>query len=317
MMGTGGITSTPPNDRGEFSYGNLSPGRYRIVARARRTADPLLPAGRGGSQVGGMRGGAPPAGTILQPIGEQLLAVADVDVRSQDVGGVALVLQSGGTMSGTVVFDATRAAVPDDLTSIRVGITQLRGGGISTSGSTRVGAALSSLPPVNLNEDGSFALTGIGPDVFYLRCDLPPSLTSVWKLRTAMADGVDLLDALITGPDVRLANIRMTLSDRVTELSGALQSAAGQPASDYYIVAFSTDRAHWRIGARRSLSARPATDGRFTFTDLPAGEYFLAALTDLDPLDWQAPTFLDHVAPAAVKVRVAEGGRTVQDLRIR
>jgi hypothetical protein len=67
----------------------------------------------------------------------------------------------------------------------------------------------------------------------------------------------------------------------------------------------------------RYLSARPATDGRFTFTDLLAGEYFLAALTDLDPLDWQAPTFLDHVAPAAVKVRVAEGGRTVQDLRIR
>jgi hypothetical protein len=27
---------------------------------------------------------------------------------------------------------------------------------------------------------------------------------------------------------------------------------------------------------------RPATDGGFTFRDLPPGEYFLAALTDVD-----------------------------------
>jgi hypothetical protein len=32
---TGGITSTPPDANGVFKYGNLAPGHYRIVARAR------------------------------------------------------------------------------------------------------------------------------------------------------------------------------------------------------------------------------------------------------------------------------------------
>jgi hypothetical protein len=65
------------------------------------------------------------------------------------------------------------------------------------------------------------------------------------------------------------------------------------------------------------MSARPATDGRFVFRDLPAGEYFIAALTDLDPAAWQEPTFLEQVAPAALRISIAEGQKKNQDLRIR
>lgn len=92
---------------------------------------------------------------------------------------------------------------------------------------------------------------------------------------------------------------------------------SGQPASDYDVIVFSADRSHWRPGSRRSLSTRPATDGRFVFQDLPAGDYFIAALTDLDPAEWQDSAFLEQVVPAAVKVGVAEGEKKVQDLRIR
>ena len=65
------------------------------------------------------------------------------------------------------------------------------------------------------------------------------------------------------------------------------------------------------------MSVKPGTDGRFVFGDLPAGEYYLAALTDLDPIDWQTPAFLEQVVPAGVRVRVGEGEKKVQDLRIR
>ena len=65
------------------------------------------------------------------------------------------------------------------------------------------------------------------------------------------------------------------------------------------------------------MAAKPATDGRFVFTDLPAGEYYLAALTDSDPIDWQTPAFLGEVAPAAVKLMLVEGEKKVQDLKIR
>ena len=132
-----------------------------------------------------------------------------------------------------------------------------------------------------------------------------------------IADGRDLLDTTLDGPAIALSNVVVTLTDKRTEITGALQSASGQPVSDYYVVAFSTERANWRHGSRRSVSARPATNGRFMIADLPAGEYFLAALTDLDPLEWQTTDFLEQVAPAAVRVRIADGEKKVQDLRIK
>ena len=239
-------------------------------------------------------------------------------MRGQDLNGVALALQPGATLAGTLVFDAAAAPIPADLSSIRIALSILGGSYSSNSGGTTVGNALSSIPAVNAAADGTFRIPGIGPGAFALSCLLPADLSKVWKLRSAMVDGRDLLDGPIEPmPGVNLTSVRVTLSDRKTQLSGTLQAASGQPTADYYVITFSADRSHWRAGSRRLLSTRPATDGRFVFDDLPAGEYFVAALTDLDPLEWQDAAFLEQVAPAAVKVSVAEGEKKVQDLRIR
>jgi hypothetical protein len=72
----------------------------------------------------------------------------------------------------------------------------------------------------------------------------------------------------------------------------------------------------WTPESRRVKSARPATDGRFTVTDLPPGDYLIAALTDVDPDEWQTPAFLDQLVPAAIKVTIAPGARVTQDIRI-
>lgn len=318
-LSTAGITSMPPNERGEFKYGNLPPGRYRIVARARRGAKDAAPVSgvNTTSGFGGLSGGAPPPGIVLGEGSEMVYAVADVDVRGQDVKGVDLILRNGGTFAGKVVFDAEKAAIPDDLTAWRVGAYIVGGSYFSQSGSTRVGNALAAVQPVNLKADGTFTVVGLGPAQYYVFSQIPANLTSTWKLRSAMAGDRDLLDTLFDGPFVNLTGVTLTFSDKRTELSGALTSASGQPVSEYYVVAFSTDRANWRFGARRNTSVRPATDGTFVMPDLPAGEYFIAALTDLDPNEWQDAAFLEQVAPAAVKVVIREGEKKVQNLRIR
>jgi hypothetical protein len=64
------------------------------------------------------------------------------------------------------------------------------------------------------------------------------------------------------------------------------------------------------------LSTRPATDGSFFVRDFPAGEYYVAALSDLDPDEWQTPEFLNQVVPAAIRLTIADGARRRQDLRI-
>ena len=318
LIGTGGITSTPPDARGEFKFSNMPPGQYQIIARAKRGATAAAAVSTAVSYTSSGGGGTPlPGAGPPQPNVDQLFAIADVEVRGQDIAGVGLQLQSGGTLSGKIVFDAAKATPPTDLSAMRVQLSTPGGTYTSTSGSTRVGNGFSLVNPVVPGAGGAFQFIGIGPGPYAISCQLPADLASVWKLRSAMANGRELLDDLIEGPAVQMTGVTLTLSDKRTELSGTLQSAAGQPTTDYYVIVFAADRAQWRPGSRRTLSARPDTAGRFKFADLPAGEYFLAALTDLDPAEWQTPAFLAEVMPAAIKVTVAEGEVKVQDLRIR
>jgi len=52
----------------------------------------------------------------------------------------------------------------------------------------------------------------------------------------------------------------------------------------------------------------------FTITDLPAGEYLIAALTDVEPADLADPAFLSQIVPAAIPVTLREGEKKTQDL---
>jgi hypothetical protein len=82
------------------------------------------------------------------------------------------------------------------------------------------------------------------------------------------------------------------------------------------VVVFSADRVFWTSQSRRTQSTRPADDGRFILKNLPAGDYFVAALADADDLQWSDPRVLAELATAGVRVTIVDGQRTVQDLRI-
>jgi hypothetical protein len=269
--------------------------------------------GGGSGGAGGATGGGPPPPYT----GEQLFAAADVDVRGQDVAGLTLPLQPGGSLAGRVAFVGAAPPGPDDLVAIRVGLRQVQRSFSANTNSTVSGTMLTALDAVPLSRDGTFRLTGIGPTSYNLTASIPFAMGRVWQVRSAVVDGRDLLDQTIDGPHLHLDGVIVTLSAQRTELTGRLQSGPGTPAPEYFVVAFSADRAHWGEGSRRSLSTRPSTDGRFTFANLPAGDYLLAALTDLDPDTWQDAAFLGQVAPSAVRVTIREGGVTVQDLQIR
>lgn len=109
----------------------------------------------------------------------------------------------------------------------------------------------------------------------------------------------------------------LTSSDRPSELSGTLQGPAGAPATDYFVIVLPVDRAMWIPESRRVQATRPGTDGRFIVHGLPGGEYLIAALTDVEPDEWNDPALLAQIALQSVKVTVRDGERTVQDLRLR
>jgi hypothetical protein len=137
-----------------------------------------------------------------------------------------------------------------------------------------------------------------------------------WQLRSAVIDGRDVLDGLLEVTSGVPLSMVITYDNRRTHLSGRLETASGEPASDVFVLAFSADRATWGPYSRRVKAVRPGRDGTFVLSGLPAGEYLLAALADADPDDWQNPAFLEQVVPAAVKVTLAGGTPVVQNLRI-
>ena len=56
------------------------------------------------------------------------------------------------------------------------------------------------------------------------------------------------------------------------------------PAPDYDIVVLSANRAAWSV-ARRIRLVRPSIDGRYAVQGLAAGDYLVAAVTDVTPTD--------------------------------
>ena len=160
-------------------------------------------------------------------------------------------------------------------------------------------------------------MAGIAPGVYRLTATVPPTAGQRWWLRSAIVGDRDVLDSTfesVLGADV--TNATLTLTDRPSALTGTLQTSTGVPAPDYTVIVFPADPA-LRRASRRILSARPATDGRFGFKDLPAGTYLLVAVTDVEPNEWQRREFLDEIAPAGVAVTLGPSEDKIQDLRIR
>jgi hypothetical protein len=138
-----------------------------------------------------------------------------------------------------------------------------------------------------------------------------------WWLRSVLVGGTDVLDSSLEfRPGGDVTGAVFTLTDRHSELAGTLQTPAGSPAPDFFVIALPANRAWWQPEARRIQATRPASDGGFVFRDLPGGDYLLAALIDFEPADLNDPGFLEQLVPGAVKVTVADGERRTQNLQV-
>src|SRR5688572_4701984 len=209
--------------------------------------------------------------------GERLWAMTEIRVDGRDVNGLALQLVPTASLSGRVVFDGTSpAAVPGITAALRA----VDGRGFSTQAP--------SAPPA---ADGAFRLEGIVPAAYRFGATMPG-----WTMRTAVLNGREIADGAFDVPAGGVDGLVVTFTNRPAEITGVLYDAAGRPTSDLSIVLFSSDPAMWFTGSRRTRPiVRPASDGRFTFGGLVAGDYLLAALTDVSSADLNDPEFLREV----------------------
>jgi len=273
-----------------FSVVGVSPGDYTLVARS-------------GS---GQRGAAAAPPSAAGP----LWSVMDLTMDGNDRRDVMLRLLPGLRITGSVAFERSTLPPPQDLSALEVTLV---------AAGSYLGPA--STPRAVVDTSTALRFNSIPPGTYLLRATPPRSAPggASWTLKSAMLGNRDLADVAIEvapgGAD--LDELVVTFTDRASEISGRLVDSTDRPVTRYSIVVFTTERGLWRPNARRVRSARPATDGSFTVSGLPAGSYAIAGVEDLDSADLSDPEFLSQLLAWAFKLTLVDGERKRQDLRVR
>jgi len=289
-----------PGPDGRFSFTGVAPGQYTITARA------TVQGGNGANANAGSGRGdffikmPGPPGTQ----GPQLWGQADVSINGENVSGVTVTLQPGMTISGRIAVEGVDVGAPD-LTRARLSLDSA-----TTTGGVKMGGAFPTIDAA-----GHFTLTGVVPGRYRLTASLT-SPQATWTAKSAMLKGHDVLDVPFdVAPNEDISNATVTFTNQTQEVSGHLEDASGRPATDFTIVLFPADRAVW-ASTRRVRTARPGTDGQFVITDVPAGDYRLAAVVDVAPGEASDPSFLDEVSAASIAVALHEGEKKIQNVRL-
>jgi Carboxypeptidase regulatory-like domain len=160
-----------------------------------------------------------------------------------------------------------------------------------------------------VHDDGRFYLTGLfGP----MRLTYPAP--AGWYLTSITIGGIDVTDQSFDFGfgDQIFSDADIVLANTGARIAGTVSDAADRRVTEFAVVAFSANRAHWFAGSRYVRWAATTPNGSFDVGDLPPGDYLVAAVDALPPGDWQALDGLDALVPRATRVTLTEGqARTI------
>ena len=279
---------------GQFVVSGVTPGTYVVTARGR----------------GAGPGGAPARGRGAS--GPSLWAMTEISVAGQDLPNIEMRLEPGMSIAGRFVFETASGQPPSNVNNFRASMGTFQSG---------TGPTVSvSVPAAPADAEGRFRFANVMPGTYQVSAYGGAMISNqgpAWVMKSVTAGGRDITDAPF---EVRareeLAELVITFTDKITEVTGTLFDPAGRPSSGLSIIMFPVNRAQWGTRSRRTMPATAASDGKFRLTGLPPGEYYMAAVTEFEYPDLSDPSFLEQLAAGAFKITLAEGEKKVQDIRM-
>jgi hypothetical protein len=268
-----------------FSISGLSPGQYVLTARAE------APENR-------FHFGA------FTPSGPSHWAMGEVSVSGDDVSGVALVLQPTFTVSGKIQIEGSGAR-PEML---RLIVTL-----VSAQPTMNNFFA----PPTPVDANGGFTIVGVTPGRYQVHAGVMTmrGTDDAWQVKSVRVNGREFADEPI---ELRTSvdGVVVTLTDLMPGLSGTVRDGSGQAVTGCHVVVFAKDRKYWIPDSSRIVSASPASDGSYAIRSVPAGDYFVTAVEDLEPGERYDPSLLEQLSKSALSITLSEGEKKTQDLRL-
>ncbi len=255
---------------GSFAIPNVPPGRYVLRARS----------------------GGPDAPQFAM----QAITVAE------GMPALTVMLAPGGTLTGTVTFQALGSSTVPDASQIRVVAPTTD---FSLAGPN---------PVARVDRDGGFTLTGVSAGAHWIRTQAG---VRGWMLKSVNVDGQEMIDAPL---DVRagqtIDNVNLVFVDRLTEVNGMLTDQQKSPLTDYTVLAFPTDQSLWRPQSRHIMTARPDQNGKFQIRGLPAGDYYLTAIDPVEQGEWFEPAFLEPRRTGAARITLGDSDTRTQNFTL-
>ena len=262
------------------------------------------------------------AGVIGRPgPDDQQFGRLRISVGGAPLSDLTIVLGSGATMSGKLVFDGD-SPLPPNPEQIMVGVGPPPFGSMCQSDRGTAGA------------DGSFRVQGIvGTCIVRVTGNM-----GRWNVKSVTQGDADLMDRPVTfDPGQQLRNVQVVLTDKRTELALNVVDDRGVATREYVAIVFSADKTKWNDMSRYlrlyvpqpPASTPPAAPFRGT-TDLrlaplerrdlvaglPPGEYYVVVLTDIAPDDARDPSMLERLAAGATRVSLTTD-RAPVDITVR
>jgi hypothetical protein len=226
------------------------------------------------------------------------MAFLPLVVTGDDVTGLTLAANAGGSVEGSYVADA--------------GVTSPLPGGLELK-PRWVSGSDNSMRMVTGRTFRLFGLNGTG----FLSVDRLPD---GWAVKSIIADGEDVADRPLTFSGGRAYDVRIVLTDRVTTVAGTVSSDAQGRTGDranHNVVIFAEDSTKWTVGSRYVRTVRTDAQGAFRLTGLPPGERYLAVAVDfLDDGEATDPEFLEQMRTRGAGFSLADAERRSLDLRL-
>jgi hypothetical protein len=270
-------------DSGAFSLVGVPVGSYNIEARSTSAA----------------------SGTNAANAPHRLWARVPVNVDNPGPSTVVVALHPALSVSGAVHYDGTTPA------PTAAALAQTRVQLIGPPGLPSL--VSSSVTGVALDANGRFAFpASIIPGDY--RVTVSNGLPGAWSFSSISVNGRESLDNLLHLEE-NVENVVITMSDRVTEVSGIVSGPTGLPNLAATVIVFPQDSRLWIPYARQLKAARPLSNGRYVVKDLPPGDYLAAAAVDVERGQWFDPEFLTALQRSATRLTLGIGETRTLNLK--
>lgn len=243
-----------------------------------------------------------PQGMMQNPNAE--FATMQITVGNEDIDNVIVTTHTGAVARGVVITDDGSAP-------------SFRAEQVQIFPATMEPTTIFGGPTNNrINDDYTFELTGLVERRTFRGSAGGP--TSGWYLKSVLFDGAEVIDSGIDfAPGRSYDGIQVVFSQKTTDLSGLVTDERGKPVLDATVVLFPANRDRWTYQSRYVRTARPDTNGRYNFKNMPPlDDYLIIAVQNLEQGQGSDPEFLAKAREEAKSFSLTEGETKAVDIRL-